>query len=157
MELFVLIMETPHSLKLHQEALFDDVWYKRVIGGWMAWLDGDGQTVFVPYSREFAPKNTKANDNDEMFRAFIDWFNDVAKRNFKYTDNYRKMFYARVKEGFTLEDFERATKAMLKNKWVIDNKQQHPVHLLRPDNFQRYLNQAPQDDKLKSVDYSGGW
>jgi uncharacterized phage protein (TIGR02220 family) len=67
------------------------------------------------------------------------------------------MFNARLKEGFVLEDFKKATKAMLKNKWVIDNKKQDPVHLLRPDNFQRYLNQPEPTQTAKPISYTGGW
>jgi uncharacterized phage protein (TIGR02220 family) len=149
------VMEA-YNLKLHQECLIDDVWYKRVIGGWLVWIDGGEYTTFIPYSKEFASRQAKQTD-DEMFRSFIDWFNETTNRSFKYTDNYRRMFYARVKDGFTMEDFQRATKVMLKNRWVIDNKQQHPVHLLRPDNFQRYLNQAPQSEEHKSISYTQGW
>jgi len=147
-----------YNLKLHESCKVDDMVYKRIVGGWLVHYHQSpcSTAVFVPYSREFAPKS-KEQQYDEMFQSFIDWFNATTGRNFKYTDNYRKMFNARVKEGFTMDDFKKATKAMLKNKWVVDNKKQEPVHLLRPDNFQRYLNQPEVDKAKQPISYTGGW
>lgn len=146
-----------YNLKLHESCVVGCLVYTRTIGGWIVSVKGEEAITFVPLSREFAPKSN-SQDNSKMFEEFIDWFNKTTSRKFRYTSEYRKMFNARVKEGFVMEDFKKATKAMLKNGWVVKNKQQHPVHLLRPANFQRYLNETPQgvdDDKPKTINYAG--
>lgn len=47
-----------------------------------------------------------------------------------------------IKRKFTVVEFEKATIAMFKNKWVHDTGNTGPAHLLIEDNFDRYYNQA---------------
>jgi len=38
---------------------------------------------------------------------------------------------------------------MVKNEWVIENKNATPDHFLRPANFEKYVNQPkPQEEKF---------
>jgi hypothetical protein len=41
---------------------------------------------------------------------------------------------------YTLQDFELAIKNALDNKWVINNSQGFPAHVLKPEQFTKYLN-----------------
>jgi hypothetical protein len=41
---------------------------------------------------------------------------------------------------YTLENFELAIGNALDNKWVIDNSQGFPAHVLKPEQFTKYLN-----------------
>jgi len=54
-----------------------------------------------------------------------------------------------LKYGFKKADFERAINEMLVNQWVRANSAHTPEHLLREENFTRYLNMA--NDKAGNV------
>lgn len=81
--------------------------------------------------------------NKEMFNAIVSYLNEKAGKNYKPTTGYiQTLIRARVKEGFTLEDF----KVVIDNKcadWLKDEKM---CKYLRPKtlfgtNFEGYLNE----------------
>jgi hypothetical protein len=38
---------------------------------------------------------------------------------------------------------------MVKSDWVVQNKNATPDHFLRPANFEKYLNQENEENKIK--------
>tara|TARA_R110000772_G_scaffold382_4_gene1371 strand:- start:808 stop:1494 length:687 start_codon:yes stop_codon:yes gene_type:complete len=61
--------------------------------------------------------------------------------------NFKKM----VSKGYSLEDLQKATVAMFRDKeqWAVNTGNDIPEHLLRPDNFARYLNLAENPEVKK--------
>jgi len=59
--------------------------------------------------------------------------------------NVKKLTYTEranlnLLNDYTLEDFELAISNALDNKWVKENSQGFPSHVLKPNNFTKYLN-----------------
>ena len=111
----------------------------------------------------------KKHDNDsDMFRHFGNWlrkqdftseateenvewfmkvFNGVSKGNFRATENVRKLFSIQLANGFTGDQM----KIGIKNMYSSDDRNVYhkskgyqfatPVHFLKDDNVNRYLNQ----------------
>lgn len=91
--------------------------------------------------------NNKLNNNNNNipYVEIVDYLNDVAGKNFRHsTKKTQTLIKARLKEGFTVDDFKR----------VIDNKTKEWKHdpkmskYLRPETlfgtkFESYLNETP--------------
>lgn len=92
----------------------------------------------------------------EAIRQIIDYLNTKTDKHFSpKTKETQKTINARLKEGYTVDDFKR----------VIDNKVQdwsggdmeqylRPSTLFRPSNFEAYLNQKPRPSN-KPTDTGG--
>ena len=89
-------------------------------------------------------KDIKKENRNAEIKSIIDYFNSVAGKNYKYTSKAnRSHILARLKEGFTLDDF----KAVIDKKtseWKNDSKMEQ---YLRPETlfgtkFEGYLNQS---------------
>lgn len=119
--------------------------------------------VFVKYCNGI--KKTH-NNNTDLFSHFtywiaqqsfnadeakVDWFikmfNNVSKRDFKATDEVKKLFEKQLSNGFTGPEMKKACKNLYssdpKNKFHLQSGYQYatPVHLLKDDNVNKYLNQ----------------
>ena len=87
------------------------------------------------------------NTDDEKVNWFIKTFNKVSKQNFIATDEVKKLFEKQLANGFTGEQMKTACKNMFssdpKNKFHLNSGFQFatPVHLLKDDNVNKYLNQ----------------
>src|SRR5690606_7187327 len=89
--------------------------------------------------------NKLSNDNNLPYVEIVNYLNDVAGKKFKHTTRKTQtLIKARLKEGFTVNDFKR----------VIDNKTKEWKHdpkmnkYLRPETlfgtkFESYLNEVP--------------
>ena len=78
-------------------------------------------------------------------KQIIDYLNQKTQSNFKTnTEATKKSIIARLKEGYTVEDFKRVIDAKVKD-WA-DNAEMReylrPQTLFRPSNFESYLNEA---------------
>lgn len=64
--------------------------------------------------------------------------------------NFKKL----VKAGYNAEDFEGAIIAMFRDpeQWAVSTFNDNPEHLLRPDNFARYLNSFVNAKEKKKVE-----
>lgn len=91
-------------------------------------------------------KNNVVNDNficDE--KVIIDYLNDATGKHFRHnTDKTKKLIKARIREGFTVDDFKKVIDIKTK-KWGKDKKMQI---YLRPETlfgskFEAYLNEEP--------------
>ena len=77
------------------------------------------------------------------FKSFIDFFNLALNRNYRTDRTAMRHFAARCKDGYTDEDFQRATIAIKNDDFHKNDgyKYTTPELLLRPDKLQRFLNQ----------------
>ena len=91
-------------------------------------------------------KNNVVNDNficDE--KIIIDYLNDSTGKHFRHnTDKTKKLIKARIREGFTVDDFKRVIDTKTK-QWSKDKKMKI---YLRPETlfgnkFEGYLNEEP--------------
>jgi uncharacterized phage protein (TIGR02220 family) len=93
---------------------------------------------------------------DEMPKVVqvIDYMNSVGCTKFRAnTGNTAKMVLARYKEGYTIEDFKKVIDSRFK-AWNGTDMMQHfcPQTLFRPNNFEKYLQNA----KFARPQASGG-
>lgn len=92
--------------------------------------------------------NNKKSDEDRQ-KKFLSLFNQLKK---EHTGNSRecKVLSKTDKnnlkqlEGYTLKDFKTSIKEMLQNEWAKSTGNQTPTHILRVENFNRYLAAAEQ-------------
>lgn len=94
-------------------------------------------------------KNNVVNDNficDE--KVIIDYLNDSTGKHFRHnTDKTKKLIKARIREGFTVDDFKKVIDIKVK-QWGKDNKMKI---YLRPETlfgnkFEAYLNEEPKKE-----------
>ena len=98
------------------------------------------------------------------FKEIIEHLNQKSGKNYRYSSKAtQKHIKARIKEGFTLEDFKRVIDWKV-SKWIGTDMEQY----LRPETlfgtkFESYLNEAPaaraaepvsQESSAEPVDYS---
>lgn len=83
-----------------------------------------------------------------LIKEIIDYLNSKTNKNFNYkTKESQKHITARLKEGYTVEDFKK----VIDNKaadWLKDskmNKYLQPSTLFAPSHFDEYLNQEPKN------------
>lgn len=89
---------------------------------------------------------------------FLNWFNLMLKKHkgkkgcFKVLSpaslkNYNKL----LKNKVPIKDFENVFTQMIKNEWVIKNKNANPSHFLAIDNFNRYLQKSNDNDSKPNM------
>lgn len=101
--------------------------------------------VICSYSISSSLSNSK---DIEVIKEIIDYLNSKTNKNFNYkTKESQKHIIARLKEGYTVEDFKK----VIDNKtadWLKDskmNKYLQPSTLFAPSHFDEYLNQEPKN------------
>ena len=104
------------------------------------------ENLNTPIKENFKENNTNINNTfNNYIVEIVNYLNDVAGKNFKHTTRKTQtLIKARLREGFTVDDFKR----------VIDNKTKEWKHdpkmskYLRPETlfgtkFESYLNETP--------------
>jgi uncharacterized phage protein (TIGR02220 family) len=71
--------------------------------------------------------------------------NTIMKREFKGDKKSRGQFEARIREGYTIEDFTKAITAASKDPYHVKEQYRYltPELLSREDKLQRFMNMAP--------------
>ena len=114
-------------------------------------LENQEKTICLPYAKAY--ENHSENENINVIKDIIDYLNEKLGTRYKYTTkDIQSHIKARLKEGFTYEDFV----------CVIDKKYQewHGTkweEYLRPitlfsTKFQSYLNQKGATNEVNSAD-----
>lgn len=88
-------------------------------------------------------------DFDSEIKQIIDYLNTQTQSQFKpKTEATRKSIIARLKEGYTVDDFKRVIDSKVKD-WSDSSMREYlrPQTLFRPANFEAYLNEANRPDK----------
>lgn len=103
-------------------------------------------------------KNVKNVKNKEYIVEIINYLNDVADKNYRYTTKKTQQHInARLEEGFTIDDFKKVVDIKT-SEWKHDPKMNK---YLRPETlfgnkFESYLNQnEPIENKSKGIDWDG--
>jgi len=104
------------------------------------------------------PSNTTKNVNnvkkvkkENNYIQFIQIFNSITKRNFKGFDKVEKQFNARIKDKFTLIEFEIAITNASKDQYLIDGNYLTPEYITRADKLEKWLNFKPTNGQNKTL------
>lgn len=90
----------------------------------------------------------KAVTFEDKYKAFIALFNRIAektsgvKRRFRGDNKTKRQFRARLKEGYTSDDFRRAVYAMYRDGWHNESafKWATPELITRPEKLEMFVN-----------------
>ena len=94
----------------------------------------------------------KPDTFDHDIKEIVDYLNQKTQSNFKAkTEETRKSIKARLKEGYTVDDFKRVIDAKVKD-WSDSSMREYlrPQTLFRPANFEAYLNEANRPEVKKA-------
>lgn len=87
----------------------------------------------------------KPDTFDSDIKTIVDYLNEKTQSNFKAkTEETRKSIRARLKEGYTVDDFKRVIDSK-SSDWADSERMREylrPSTLFRPANFEAYLNEA---------------
>ena len=105
--------------------------------------DSDSDSDSVSKDKEYIVE--LALDHSSEIKQIIDYLNERTQSHFSpKTAETRKSINARLKEGYTVDDFKKVIDAKVKD-WG-DNPEMReylrPQTLFRPSNFESYLNEA---------------
>ena len=95
----------------------------------------------------YLPSTSNSLVLNDIYKDVIDYLNLKAGKNFKLVESNKKHINARIKEGFTLDDFKKVIDNKV-TEWKNDDKMNQ---YLRPETlfsskFQSYLNSEPKQN-----------
>ena len=102
------------------------------------------------------PPNPPKGGTDEI-QKFCSWFNNQL---FIHTGNVGKFKtmtktdisnLKRLKQGYSIDEWEHAFKMMIQSEWVQESKMATVAHFLRNDNFSKYVNQKTEQPKFRAA------
>jgi len=102
------------------------------------------------------PPNPPKGGTDEI-QKFCSWFNNQL---FIHTGNVGKFKtmtktdisnLKRLKQGYSIDEWEHAFKMMIQSEWVQESKMATVAHFLRNDNFTKYVNQKTEQPKFRAA------
>ena len=91
----------------------------------------------------------------ERVGKFLNWFNTEFTKHgkpqskFRTLNNQTESNLKRLLDKYSTEEWSYAFSNMVKSDWVVQNKNATPDHFLRPANFEKYLNQENEENKIK--------
>ena len=98
----------------------------------------------------------KPDTFDPDIKEIVDYLNQKTQSNFKTkTAETRKSITARLKEGYTVEDFKRVIDSK-SSDWADSERMREylrPSTLFRPANFEAYLNEANRPKVKKKAEF----
>mgnify|MGYP003145187699 CR=1 FL=1 len=93
------------------------------------------------------PKEYKKGNNKDnnIYVSFLKHFNETIGRNFRGCAKSKRNFYARIEQGYTIKDFQKAVVSAKADKFHVDNDYKYitPEFITRQDKLDRYINQTP--------------
>jgi len=97
------------------------------------------------HSERNAIKESKVKESNNIYVSFLKHFNETVGRNFRGCDKSKRNFYARIKQGYTIKDFQKAIVSAKADKFHVDNDYKYitPEFITRQDKLDRYINQTP--------------
>lgn len=110
---------------------------------WNKTPKGANATALRPHTTDIQTDADKIRE--DKIKEYIGVFNDMFGTKYQLTDKVRGHLGARIKEGYKIEDFKTAMMNLHNSdhhkksgyKWAT------PEFILRPDNFQKFLNAKP--------------
>jgi len=92
----------------------------------------------------------QTNNNSKEYKELIIMFNNITGRNFKGAEKSKKQFNARLKEGFSLDDFRLAITNCFNDEYHRNNpKYLTPEFITRSEKLQQYMNIKVKSNKSK--------
>lgn len=94
------------------------------------------------------PLKKKNSIKSDLVFKVIDTFNKITNKSFKRSKKTIEVIEARIKEGFTFEEFEKVI-ALKNDQWANDDKMSiyiRPITIFGPK-FEGYLNETPSQPK----------
>ena len=91
--------------------------------------------------KENSNKSNSSNKDNFDYKKFIEWFNELADKNFRNTETNRKLIRARLNEGYTKEDIAKVVRFKV-NQWKDNTKMNKYLRfttLFAPTNFSNYF------------------
>ena len=100
-------------------------------------------------------QNNKTNNKENITKEIVDYLNERLGTKYKSTTRTTSSsINARIKEGYTLEDFKLVIDKKYKEwKGTQWEKYLTPETLFRPSNFEKYLNQKIIKDSKQQTDF----
>lgn len=96
-------------------------------------------------------EQSKVNEskvNKSKYKEFISLFNRITNRKFKGDTKAERQFKARIKDGYTMQDFEKAITNCKHDPYHIENTQYlTPEFITRADKLEKFINIAPKTRK----------
>lgn len=89
-------------------------------------------------------KDLKCSKDNFDYKRFIEWFNELANKNFRDTETNRKMIRSRLNEGYTKEDVAKVVRLKVQ-QWKDNQKMNKYLRfttLFAATNFSNYLQEA---------------
>lgn len=96
-------------------------------------------------------------------QKFLEWFNKRRTQYLEIPSNSNRLtrpteiHLESLKKAHTNEDFEKAMINLCNDQWANESSQVIPSHLLKPDNFTKYLNKEQKPIITKRQKISRGW
>jgi uncharacterized phage protein (TIGR02220 family) len=86
-------------------------------------------------------RSLKMNTDNEIWKMFITGFNEITGRKFSGDQKARRQFFARLKQGYTPEQFGLAIVNCFNDKFHVENPMYlTPEFITRQDKLEKYLN-----------------
>lgn len=91
----------------------------------------------------------------ERVSRFLNWFNEEFTKHgkpqskFRTLNNQTENNLKKLLDKYSTQEWSYAFSNMVNSEWVIQNKNATPDHFLRPANFEKYLNQTNEENKVK--------
>lgn len=109
-------------------------------GGHSSELGGSSVRISQKNSKEDLVKK----EEEYMYDSFISAFNDITGKKFRGDSKSKLQFKARLKEGYTQEDFSKAIRNCKNDDHHVKTGLVYltPEFITRPDKLSRFLNSA---------------
>lgn len=116
-------------------------------------LKNQEKTICLPYAKAYENHSEIENENINVIKDIVNYLNKKLGTRYKYsTKDIQSHIKARLKEGFTYEDFvsviDKKYQEWHGTKW---EKYLRPITLFST-NFQSYLNQKGATNEVNSAD-----
>lgn len=105
----------------------------------------------VDIDKPINPITIKPNNSD-LFNQFILIFNSITNRSYKGDKKSKSQFNQRIKEKFSLLEFEIAIKNASNDKYLTENNYLTPEYITRSEKLQKWLNyKNPNEQKASKL------
>lgn len=100
-------------------------------------------------------EDKKREKEDNIYfnqESFIEWFNECRKyikleSNIKRLSRVEQELFSQLKDTYTKDEFKKAFKGICNDKYYSSNNLIFPIHFLKMENFNKFLN-APEEKEL---------
>jgi hypothetical protein len=88
-------------------------------------------------------KELKNEKNENTYNQFIQIFNSITNKNFRGCKKSKEHFNQRIKDKYTLLEFEIAIKNASKDSFIVEGGHLTPEYITRPNILDKWINFKP--------------